>query len=401
VHVDPERAIAKRGERAGRQGAVGRGGLTAWEGGHAYSVARALQDSARKTAVAVLASPLPGRRLPVTRSCKLPVTGAALAAVAVALALVVPALSGAQSEGDLRSRADRARARERGLAGEVARLGALVAKLDRDITVIERRRAEVQAQLDADRVKLAALRQELRAERRRVVRLRARLREARRILSARLVELYQTQPPDLVTVIMRAHGFADLLEQSTYVKAVGRQDQRIIHLVRRARVDAAQAVRRLARDEARQEDITAGIESRRDALVGIGVSLQQRRTVVAQARAARAALLVATRANRQRLEQRIAALVAARAQAAAAVGPGGPWAIPWPIVQCESGGQNLPPNYAGASGYYQILPSTWRLFGGAGPAAWKASKAEQDRVASVIWAGGSGAHNWVCAALVS
>src|SRR3954452_21107630 len=337
----------------------------------------------------------------MTRSCKLSVAAAALVAVAIAGALVAPPFSGAQSENDLRSRADRARARERGLAGDVARLGALVTKLDGDIAVIERRRAEVQAQLDADRIKLGTLREELRAERRRVVRLRARLREARQILSARLVQLYQSQPPDLVTVIMKAQGFADLLEQSTYVNAVGHQDQKIIHIVRRARVDAAAAVVRLAHDEARQEQITTAIEARRNALVGISASLQQRRAAVAQARATRAALVAATRADRKRLEKRIATLEAARARAASAAGPGGPWVIPWPIVQCESGGQNVPPNSAGASGFYQILPSTWKLFGGSGPAAWKASKAEQDRVAARIWNGGRGASNWVCAALVA
>ena len=334
----------------------------------------------------------------MTRACKLALIAAALAAVAAAL--VAPALSRAQSENDLRRRADQARARERGLAGDVARLGALVTKLDRDIAIIERRRADVQAQLDADRIKLATLREELRAERRRVVRLKARLREARRVLSARLVELYQTPEPDLVTVVMRAHGFADLLEQSTYVRFVGHQDRRIIDLVRAARADASAAVVRLAHDESRQRQVTAAIQARRNALVAISASLQDRRAAVARARAARVALLAATRAQRKRLEKRIAALEAIRARAAFAVGPGGPWAIPWPIVQCESGGQNLPPNFAGASGYYQILPSTWRLFGGAGPAAWKASKAEQDRVATRIWAGGSGAHNWVCAALV-
>src|SRR4051794_31594198 len=140
------------------------------------------------------------------RTCKVPVAVAAL--VAVALTLVVPALSGAQSENDLRSRADRARARERGLSGEVARLGALVGKLDNDIAVIERRRAEVQAQLDADRIKLATLREELRAERRRVVRLRARLREARQILSARLPQPLPAPPPRPPTRNHKGEGVA-------------------------------------------------------------------------------------------------------------------------------------------------------------------------------------------------
>jgi hypothetical protein len=65
-------------------------------------------------------------------------------------------------------------------------------------------------------------------------------------------------------------------------------------------------------------------------------------------------------------------------------------------VQCESGGQNLPPNWAGASGYYQIIPPTWKGFGGSGPHAYLASKAEQDRVATRIWDGGRGAGNWDC-----
>ena len=85
---------------------------------------------------------------------------------------------------------------------------------------------------------------------------------------------------------------------------------------------------------------------------------------------------------------------------ATAQGPGGPWAIPWPIVQCESGGRNTPPNYASASGYYQILDSTWKGLGGSTKHAYQASKAEQDRLAARLWAGGAGRHNWVCADLV-
>lgn len=76
------------------------------------------------------------------------------------------------------------------------------------------------------------------------------------------------------------------------------------------------------------------------------------------------------------------------------------WAIPEAIVLCESGGQNLPPNSAGASGYYQIMPATWRGEGGTGPAAYLASMAEQSAVAARLWNNGAGASNWTCAAMV-
>jgi hypothetical protein len=69
-------------------------------------------------------------------------------------------------------------------------------------------------------------------------------------------------------------------------------------------------------------------------------------------------------------------------------------------VLCESGGQNLTPNSAGASGYYQILPSTWSGAGGTGPAAYLAPKSEQDRIASILWNNGAGASNWVCSGIV-
>ena len=63
---------------------------------------------------------------------------------------------------------------------------------------------------------------------------------------------------------------------------------------------------------------------------------------------------------------------------------------------CESGGNfNAVNPSSGAGGAYQILPSTWRLYGGSG-APQDASPSEQSQIASQIWAD-SGPSAWVCA----
>ena len=63
---------------------------------------------------------------------------------------------------------------------------------------------------------------------------------------------------------------------------------------------------------------------------------------------------------------------------------------------CESGGNYhaLNPS-SGAGGAYQILPSTWRAYGGEG-APQDAPKEEQDRIAAEIWRD-SGPSAWACA----
>jgi len=74
---------------------------------------------------------------------------------------------------------------------------------------------------------------------------------------------------------------------------------------------------------------------------------------------------------------------------------GSGYTIPSGIVQCESGGSYSAVNSSsGAGGAYQILPSTWQAYGGQGLPQ-NAPKAEQDAIASAIYAHqGRGA--WSC-----
>src|SRR6185295_3940089 len=133
------------------------------------------------------------------------------------------------------------------------------------------------------------------------------------------------------------------------------QDQRILDTVKDARSDALAQRRVLTRLATERRVAAEAVRRRHAALTAIAAGLQERRARLGAARRARAALLRGTRASRRSAERSLTRLLSERAQALKAAGPGGPWSIPWPIVQCESGGQNLPPNSAGASGFYQFL----------------------------------------------
>ncbi len=308
----------------------------------------------------------------------------------------------AQDPGALRDQVDAARAKEQRLSADVGKLDQLAAKVQQQLATLERRRAEVQADLDRDQAKLDRIEVELDAERERLARLRRRLEEARQMLADRLVTRYKTSDVDVVSVVLNASSFSNLLERAEFLKRIQQNDEEIVVTVREARADATAETKRLAAAERRQEQVVRALTVRRNALASMTEAVAARRESLARIRAARAAALAATRRDRRGVERRLREAEAALARAATSGGEAsnGPWAIPWPIVQCESGGQNLPPNHAGASGYYQFMPATWKGLGGIGPHAYLRPKAEQDALAAKLWAGGRGAHNWVCAGLV-
>lgn len=319
--------------------------------------------------------------------------------IALALFAAVP-LAGGQDEGALRDRITRSGAAERSLRSAAERLAALEAAATREVALMESRVAEARAELARARAAAERAQNELAYARSRAQRLRMRLREVRAQLATTLRERYMGDEPDLVTVVLEADGFAELLETVSFLRTIQRRNEDILDLVRDAREEAIAERARLVVLVARRERAEEAAAGRERALAVIASGLRERRDALARAKAARLAALSNVRAKRQQAERELEKLLEERRRAAMVPGPGGPWAIPWPIVQCESGGVNHPPNYAGASGYYQFMPATWQGLGGSTEHAYQASKAEQDRLAAILWAGGAGARNWVCASLV-
>jgi murein DD-endopeptidase MepM/ murein hydrolase activator NlpD len=191
-----------------------------------------------------------------------------------------------------------------------ARIGALQARIGR----LERRQAAVQADLDRKRAELDRIQDNLRAERRRLVRLRKRLAQARAALAQRLVELYQADAPDIVTVILNSDGFADLLERGEFMQRVSEQDQRIIGIVRIARADATATEARLQRFEHRQRKVTAIVLANRNQIATFKQQLVGTRVGLDGTRADKRRALTSVRAERHQLEGALSSLKAEQAK---------------------------------------------------------------------------------------
>lgn len=334
------------------------------------------------------------RQLRIRLVCGILAVAAALGGLAA-----VPHSSGATaSVSGLSSQLQAQRAAARNLSASVSGLSALIGRLAGQIAVIERHRTAVEGALSSDQATLATVGSELATQRVLRLRLLARVSRAMRILDAQLVSSYESDPPDLISVVLTAHGFSDLLDQLTFLRDAKQQQQDVITAARLAKIAAESAARKLAQLQAHDQAVTAVAAAQARAVTGIDDLLTSRESTLETARSARVAELGATRAKAGSLQQQLTRLrteLASQADQAY-----GSWAIPAAIVMCESGGQNLPPNSAGASGYYQFLPSTWQGEGGDTPAAYLAPKSEQDRLAAKLWNGGQGASNWDCAAIV-
>lgn len=141
----------------------------------------------------------------------------------------------AASVGQLREKIGAGQGHISALSGAVRAASGRIGQLDASIATLARRLGRIQADLNAKRAELARLRSELAAARLRLARLEAYEAHAERVLAQQLVASYESDNPDVVTVVLSATGFRDLLERLEFMERVRKQDVDIIGQVRAAR----------------------------------------------------------------------------------------------------------------------------------------------------------------------
>jgi septal ring factor EnvC (AmiA/AmiB activator) len=280
-----------------------------------------------------------------------------LAAAVLPLLLwaVLPMISSGATQGQIQQRIQQKRnqiaqqkGREHVLSTDIAGFTQRIDSLQGDITQLQTKQVRLQANLDAKRAELESIQADLRRERLRLARLKARLAEARVALAGRLVALYKADKPDIVTVALNSNGFEDLLERTSFMERVSSQDARIMNNVKTARIDAIATAKHLGQLEAKAREVAKAIEGQRDQVIQVKTTLVDRQSRWASARSQKNTMLASTRANRQHLQDDVAALqaqsakIAVALQAAAARSSGGGGAA-GPIRQ-GSGGLIWPVN---------------------------------------------------------
>jgi murein DD-endopeptidase MepM/ murein hydrolase activator NlpD len=312
-------------------------------------------------------------------------------ALAAYLLLPLPGLSAPLPQRIEKKRAqiEAARHKEGVLSSTIQQFSNRIEVLQGEIAATERRLERAQVALERQQARLLEVRDQLEQARDRLERLRSQLETARRVLAERLVEIYKSDSPDALTVVLEADGFEDLLERAEFLERISEQDRNITDRVRDLRDEAREQAIELAELEEQEQAVAEQIMAERDQIAAAQSQLVSSRDQLAAARADKRGALATVRDSRVALEGDLRALEAeqARVQAALASQAGGP-------IRQGSGQLVWPVNGAVVSPFGM----RWgRLHAGVDIAAGSGTPiraADSGRVVLMGWVGGYG--NYTC-----
>jgi septal ring factor EnvC (AmiA/AmiB activator) len=324
-------------------------------------------------------------------------TLATLVAVALVAAGAAQAL-GAQSIDELNSQIAGAKDQAQALGAQIDQATAELAATQQEAIVAAEREAQLSAVLAEGREREARLEAQVAETRDALTAARAQLQRGLGALSSRLVDIYRGGMPDATTLLLEADGWDDLQTRAEYLRRIEEADASLVSRVRTLRDEVSKRLAAVEDAQQRAEDFNEQIEAARDQIAAVRADAEARAQQLAGLRAQRQAAVESLQAQVGKWTgevQRLERISAQQAQGEVADWFGD-WAIPEAIVMCESGGNfGIVNPSSGAGGAYQILPSTWELYGGEGNPE-DASPAEQSDIAAQIWAD-SGAGAWECA----
>ena len=323
---------------------------------------------------------MPSAKMPINR-----VAGALLIAALTALAFLVPGAgsprASAATTGQLQQRIAAGRGRVSSLAGAVGAASRKVSQLGQSVAALQSQVNRLQADLNAKRAELLRLQAQLAAARTRLAQLEAAQTRTEGVLSQQLIGTYEADRPDLVSVVLEATGFKNLLERLAFAQTVSHQDASIVGQVKAARRAVAAQATRLGSLSVRQQQLTTQVLYERNSVDRSRLTMVSEELAAAHVRNAKTGQLSSARQSVSALHTELVSLqaaqaaAAARAARAAAARASTPVSSPTssspssPAPAAPSPSHSAPPSSGSSSGGFSFPlpisaaspPATWSL----------------------------------------
>jgi peptidoglycan hydrolase CwlO-like protein len=227
------------------------------------------------------------------------------------------------SAGDLQSQISATRSATLALQSQIAADTAEIQTTTTGLQEARRRLAAIQGQLDGRVDQLRRVQTSLIAARDRLVDLENRLHQASTALADNLRANYEGGQPDLVSVVLEARGFGDLLEQMSFMARIAHQDSSIVAYTRTARLEVSRQATALASLETRDRKLAEQILGQRNQIAALQSALLRQQIAQLRSRAGKSNELGGLSSRLKKLQAQAAkqeAQAAERATRAAATG---------------------------------------------------------------------------------
>lgn len=320
------------------------------------------------------------------------------AAIFAGAVAALPVASAGAAVDDLEQNSDEARQRIEKVSESLGQNRAQLEEARSKSAAAAAREADINGLIASGAERSADLEARVAESEKSLARSRKRVKRAEKLLADRLVAMYMTGPTDMVDLALGAADFGELVAQGEYLTSIQDADERLAQRVRSVRDEFREKTSELTLAQRKVEEHNAELAAAQAGIAAARAAADSTAAQLASVNQSREAEIDSLKSDISQWQKQIEKAEAAAppvAEEQVERELGGPYSIPTYIVMCESGGDYSALNpSSGAGGAYQIMPETWEAYGGEGLPN-EASKAEQDRIAALIYAD-SGTAPWVC-----
>jgi septal ring factor EnvC (AmiA/AmiB activator) len=218
-----------------------------------------------------------------------------------------------------KTRLQKARQREGSLAAQIAAQSRRIDAVEADAGHVASELADLEAQLAQSRRRLTALERQLAQKSRQLAMARRQLAIAQHRLNRRVAELYTSDEPALIEILLGSEDLETMIDQVETRSSIVEYDSLLVSRVTALRATVARQRARTAVLRRRQSDETARLADRTSARRAAYSSLVAQRSALASLRSDRQRSLVSIQVQRREWEAQADALEAESARIAAVI----------------------------------------------------------------------------------